>query len=104
MYVVVVVGLATGFAVLGLLRPAEGVHVYEVAVLLAVIVTELPLHIAGLEGVIVITGLVETVTVTVAEPVHPLAVPVTVYVVVDTGLATGLTLVVLLKPVAGDHE
>jgi hypothetical protein len=45
-----------------------------------------------------------TVTVTCAEEVQPLAsVPVTVYVVVEDGLAETLAPVVLLRPVGGDH-
>ena len=45
-----------------------------------------------------------TVTVTCAVAVQPLAsVPVTVYVVVEEGLAETLAPVVLLSPVAGDH-
>jgi len=44
-----------------------------------------------------------TVTVTVAVPEHPFAVPVTVYVVVVAGEAVGLGAVVLLSPVAGNQ-
>lgn len=46
-----------------------------------------------------------TVTVTCAVAVHPFrSVPVTVYVVVEDGPAETLAPVVLLRPVAGDHE
>jgi hypothetical protein len=44
------------------------------------------------------------VTVTCAEAVQPSASPVTVYVVVDEGVAVTAAPVVELKPVAGDHE
>jgi hypothetical protein len=44
-----------------------------------------------------------TVTVTCAVAVQPLAVPVTVYVIVEEGLAETLAPVVALRPVAGDH-
>ena len=42
--------------------------------------------------------------VTVALEEHPELVPVTVYVVVDAGLACTIAALVLLRPVAGDHE
>lgn len=46
-----------------------------------------------------------TVIVTCAVAVQPLtSVPVTVYVVVEDGLAETLAPVVLLRPVGGDHE
>ena len=44
-----------------------------------------------------------TFTVTVFVPAHPLVVPVTVYVIVDVGLATGLDIEGLLKLVGGDQ-
>jgi hypothetical protein len=44
------------------------------------------------------------VTVEVAVPVHPLVVPVTVYVVVAGGLAVTVAPVVALSPVDGVHE
>jgi hypothetical protein len=50
------------------------------------------------------TGIGFTVTVTCAVELHPFtSVPVTVYVVVDAGLAVTLVPVVALSPVAGDH-
>jgi hypothetical protein len=52
-----------------------------------------------------ITGVVLTVTVTVAVLVQPAAdVPVTVYVVVDAGFALTVAPVVADKPVEGDQE
>ena len=47
-------------------------------------------------------GLTVMVTAAVDEQLPLLA--VTVYVVVDVGLATGLAIVALLNPVEGDHE
>ena len=47
---------------------------------------EVPLQIVARVAVGVTTGLRLTVTVTVADPVHPEAVPVTVYVVVEPGV------------------
>ena len=48
-------------------------------------VVDAPLQIVGKEALAEIVGEVFTVTVTVLEFVHPLVVPVTVYVVVETG-------------------
>jgi hypothetical protein len=45
-----------------------------------------------------------TVTVTCADAVHPFVVPVTVYVVVEEGLAVTLEPVELLREDDGDHE
>jgi hypothetical protein len=46
-----------------------------------------------------------TVTVTVVVPVHPTPlVPVTLYVVVVSGVTVGLAQLEQLKPVAGVHE
>lgn len=47
---------------------------------------EVPLQIVAGVAVGVTTGFGLTVTVTVDDPVHPEAVPVTVYVVVDPGV------------------
>jgi hypothetical protein len=50
-------------------------------------------------------GNTSTVTVVLAVPEHPLLlVPVTVYVVVETGLAVTEEPVVELRPAVGDHE
>jgi hypothetical protein len=48
-------------------------------------------------------GWLATVTVTCAVTVHPKASPVTVYVIVEDGLAVTLAPVVELRFVAGDH-
>ena len=45
-----------------------------------------------------------TVTVTCADAVQPLVVPITVYVVLDEGLAATLAPVELLNEDDGDHE
>ena len=63
-------------------------------------VAEAPLQMAG-GGVTVTTGGGLTVTVTCAVAVHPLDVPVTVYVVVLVGFAVTEEPVVLLNPIAG---
>ncbi len=64
-------------------------------------VADCPLQIAG-GGVTVITGRGLTVTVTCVEAVHPLlSVPVTVYVVVEDGLAVTGEPVEALKFVDG---
>ena len=64
---------------------------------------ESPEHIAGLAGVTVTVGVGFTVMVWFAVALQPLVVPVTVYVVVEPGLALGLGQVVQLKPAAGAH-
>jgi hypothetical protein len=82
------------------LNPA--VQAYVVAPL-AVSVAVWPGQIVGELTAVTGTGL--TVTVTVVVAVHPAAeVPVTVYVVVAGGLAVTEAPVVVLSPVAGDHE
>ena len=60
----------------------------------------------GFAGVITATGLGFTVTITLAVDGHkPEAFfAVKVYVVVVSGVATGLAIFVALRPVAGDHE
>jgi hypothetical protein len=66
---------------------------------LAVNVVFCPLHIV--EGATVIVGWLAIVTVTCAVAVHPSASPVTVYVIVEEGLAVTVAPLVLLKEVAG---
>ena len=70
---------------------------------LAVSDTLLPGQIVALEGVTLISKLVETVTVTVVSAVHVPLVPVTVYVVVVAGDAATVVPVVPLNPVAEVH-
>ena len=70
-----------------------------------VIDTGVPTHIEGTAGVDDNIGSVNTFTVSIAVFLHPVAVlvPVTVYVVVVTGLAVTRLPVVVLSPVAGLH-
>lgn len=95
-------GFATGFAMLALLRPVAGLQLYDVEAPLAVSVVLLPAQIVVVP-LTVITGIGFTVTVTVEVPVQEPCVPLTVYVVVDVGDATGLAIVALLSVPAGLH-
>ena len=71
----------------------------------AVIDVLLPTQTVDGVALIVIVGNGFTVTVTVAESTHPsVDVPVTVYVVVEAGEASGLFIVDDDNPAAGDHE
>ena len=82
-----------------LLKSVAGLHKYVLAPF-AVRVTDCPAQIAG--GVLTVTtGIRLTVTVTCAVAVQPSASPVTVYVVVEVGLAVTEEPVVALNPVAG---
>ena len=69
----------------------------------AVNIVEEPLQIATPEPAPMV-GMALTVTVTITVLLQPLVVPVTVYIVVDDGLAVTLAPVVADKPVDGDHE
>jgi hypothetical protein len=101
-YVVVVVGDATGLAMFVAERPVAGLHEYVLPPV-AFNVTELPAHMdVLLPALIVGSGFTVTVTVAVLEQ-PPVAVPVTVYVVVAVGEATGLAMFVAERPVDGDH-
>ena len=62
----------------------EGLHEYDVAPLADTVVL-LPLQMVGTDADADTSGTEFTVMVTVATSVHPLLVPVTVYVVVDDG-------------------
>lgn len=63
-----------------------------------------PAHNVAEEGLMLIVGKAFTTIVIVWEFTHPVvAVPVTVYVVVTEGLATGLGQLLQLNPVAGDQ-
>jgi hypothetical protein len=76
-YVVLIIGVATGEAQFVQDNPVEGVHAYVFAPD-AVIVVELPKHIALLPPAFT-TGLGLTVTVTIPVSLQPLAVvPVTI--------------------------
>ena len=98
-YVVVVAGLATGFAIEALLSPVAGNQLYVVAPF-AVSVVLLPAQMVVVP-VTVTVGVGTTVTVAVAVEEQPADVPVTVYVVVAAGDAVGLAMPALLSPVAG---
>jgi len=87
------------------LRPTAGLHVYdEPPCAVRPIVS--PPQIAGEIPVIVMNtvGLGLTVIVTLSFPLHPPEVPVTVYVVVEPGLAVGLLQLVQLNPPGGLHK
>jgi len=101
-YVVVPAGLAVGLGHVVQLNPVPGFQVY-VAAPPAFSTILLPEHIAGFEGTTVTFSDAATVTVTVCVLVHPAEVPVTVYVVVEPGLAVTVAPVVALRPVPGDH-
>ena len=95
------VGLAVTEEAVVELNPVAGLHAYVLAPL-TVSVVDCPAQIEVLGDIVNVIPL--TVTVTCAVEVQPLAsVPVTVYVVVEEGLAETLAPVVLLNPVAGDH-
>jgi hypothetical protein len=69
---------------------------------LAASVVVAPAQIVADAGVIIATGWFTTFTVTVSVSTQPLAsVPVTVYVVVASGVATTVEPVVALKPATG---
>ena len=68
---------------------------------LAVSVVLCPIHIDA--GATVTFGWLAIVTVTCAVAVHPSASPVTVYVIVEVGLATTVAPVVVFNEVAGLH-
>ena len=70
---------------------------------MAVNVVLLPIQIEVVP-VIFTTGIGVTLTVTTSVLEHPEVVPVTVYVVVEEGVAKGFGLVGLLNPVVGNHE
>ena len=93
----VAAGFAETEAPVVALKPVAGDHEYVFAPD-AVSVPAMPVHIVI--GETEITGSGFTVTITDAVFTHPAAeVPVTVYVVVDAGLAETLVPVVALNPV-----
>ena len=97
-YEVVAVGLATTDAPDVLLKPVPGCQLYVVAPD-ALSATVAPGQIVGLFTDNVGVGF--TVTVAVLLPEHPVEVPVTVYTVVEVGLAFTEDPVVALNPVEG---
>ena len=101
-YVEVETGVAVTLAPFVALSPVAGDHEYVFAPL-AVSTVFCPLQIV-MSGETVTTGIGFTVTVTCAVAVHPFASAVTVYVVVEVGVAVTLAPVVALNPVAGLHK
>jgi hypothetical protein len=99
-YVVVDAGVAVTVEPALTFKPAVGVHAY-VEPPFAVKVTEFPAQIAELVGLTVTVGLLFTTTITIAVSIHPELVPVTVYVVVDAGVAVTEAVLVLFRPVDG---
>jgi hypothetical protein len=98
---VVALGVAIGFAMVELLNPVVGSQLNKVAPLDDKL-KEDPAQILPPEPT-VNTGDELTVTVTLAVDEHPFDTPVTVYVWVVEGLATGLEIVPLLRPTVDDH-
>jgi hypothetical protein len=99
-YVVVAVGNAVGDAHDVHERPVEGDHIYDVAPVAASKV-DVPLQTKTLAPALTF-GFGFTNTTMVSVPVQPLLlVPVTIYVVVVTGLAVGLAQLVQDNPVDG---
>lgn len=102
-YTVVDAGLAETTAPLPEESPEEGLHTKLVPPP-AVNVTDWPLQRMEVGGFTVIVGFAFTFTVTLATFEQPLAsVPVTVYDVVDVGLAETTDPVVAESPVPGLH-
>jgi hypothetical protein len=94
--VVVVVGEATGFAIVELLKDAAGDQIYELAPEADKVVFE-PMQIAALE-LLAVTIIPVTLIATASVEEHPFtSVPVSVYVVADEGEATGFEIVELLN-------
>lgn len=83
------------------LNPVAGLHEYVLAPV-TVSVVDWPLQMATFGETVSVIPF--TVTVTCPVAVHPLVVPVTVYVVVADGFAVTLDPVELLSEEAGDHE
>ena len=100
-YDVVTAGVATGLAMFGLLNPAVGDHVYVVPPEAPNVA--LPLQLMETSKPAFTDGNVFTVTVTEAVAEHDPFPTVTVYVVVEVGLAVGFAMLVALNPVAGNQ-
>ena len=95
-------GLATTLVPVVELKDVDGLHVYVFAPLAARVV-DCPKQIVG-DGETTITGSGFTDTVICAVAVHPFKLPVTLYVIVEDGVATTLAPVVALNDVDGLHE
>lgn len=94
-------GEAVGFATVLLLKPVPGLQLYVVAPL-ALRLAEAPAQIVE-PPVAVTPGIGFTVITAVAVAEQPEDVPVTVYVVVEVGVAVTVGAVVELRPVAGSQ-
>ena len=100
-YVVVDDGAAVTDEPVVLLKPVAGDQLYVLAPLDVSIVDNPAQNATG--GEIFTTGIGLTVTVTCVVSEHPSEFPITVYVVVELGLAETEEPVVLLKPIDGLH-
>ena len=101
-YVVLVAGDNTGLAIAGLLTPAVGDQLYEVALLTVRAINDAPLQMDVSEFTVSVIFDC-TVTVNVLETVQAPVVPVTVYVVVAAGVSVGFTIAGLLTPAVGNQ-
>jgi small-conductance mechanosensitive channel len=102
-YIVVTDGRATVLLPLVVDNPAAGDHEYASALPVAAMVVVLP-HAIVTSALALTTGYVYTATVLVAVIAPATVDAVTVYVVVTVGEAITTVPVVVLRPVAGDHE
>jgi hypothetical protein len=101
----VLVGVATGLAILGLLKKVIGIHLYVTfgVELEPCIVYDVPKQIA-VSGPAFTFGKGFTSIVTESVPEQPKSLVIfTVYVVVTVGQAVGLAVFELLKLESGDH-
>jgi hypothetical protein len=86
----------------GLLKPVDGLQEYDVPPDPLSVVFPPAQTVASVPALAVGNAL--TVTMTLSSSLQPLAlVTVKVYVVVETGEATGLAMLGLLRPVVGDQ-
>ena len=100
LYVVVTVGVATGFEQVTQLNPVAGLQL-KLAAPPAFRVTLPPVHNIGADGVTVTFSALETVITTDWVSLQEPVVPVTVYVVVTVGVAFTIAPVVTFNPVPG---
>ena len=94
-------GLALTVEPVVVFNAVDGLHKYVPAPF-AVSIADCPLQIVG-DGDTMITGIGFTVTLICDVAVHPFKSPVTVYVIVEDGLAVTLAPVVALNAVEGLH-
>ena len=103
-YFVVAVGLATGLYTVVSLKPAFGLQAYDVLpAAVATSCTDDPAQMAVSLGAFTVgDGLTDTVTESLAEHCRP-GFTVITYLVVAIGVASGLSVFALERPVAGDQ-